>query len=83
LRGFKGSRVFTPCPLKLGWSAYKGREAGFMVLTIEPGIVPSSERIFQGKLKKANTRASLESYTSYDFSVCSAWLVFQEEIMFE
>jgi hypothetical protein len=43
-----------------------------MVLTIEPGIVPSSERIFQGKLKKANTRASLESYTSYDFSVCSA-----------
>jgi hypothetical protein len=38
---FKRSRLFAPGPLKFRDSAYESREAGFMVLTVEPCSVPS------------------------------------------
>jgi hypothetical protein len=38
---FKGGRFFTPRPLKFREPAYKRREVGFMVLTVEPLDVPS------------------------------------------
>jgi hypothetical protein len=54
-----------------------------MVLTIEPGFVPSLERSFHRKIKKATLRANLKSYTADDLSIIDASLVFQEEISFE
>jgi hypothetical protein len=59
LRSFERSRRFTPSFLELRESAYEGGEAGFMVLAVEPCSMPSPERIFQGKIKKTSTRASL------------------------
>jgi hypothetical protein len=46
LRSFEWSMLFTPSSLELEKSGYEGREAGFMVLTIEPCSMPSPERIF-------------------------------------
>jgi hypothetical protein len=46
LRGFKGSRLFTPSSLELGESAYKGGEAGHMVLVVELGSMPSPKGAF-------------------------------------
>jgi hypothetical protein len=40
------SRFFAPSSLELGESAYKWREAGLMVLTMEPCPVPSLKRGF-------------------------------------
>jgi hypothetical protein len=59
LRSFEWSRLFTPGSLELEESAYEGGEDGFVVLTIEPYSMPSLEGIFQGKIKKTSTRASL------------------------
>jgi hypothetical protein len=83
LRCFERGRLFTPSSIELRKLAYEGREAGFMVLTVEPCSVPSSERIFQGEIKKTSTRAGLKAYASYNFSICCARLVFQEEVVFE
>jgi hypothetical protein len=38
---FEWSWLFTPCSLEFGKSANEGREARFMVFTIEPSPVPS------------------------------------------
>jgi hypothetical protein len=35
MREFERCGFFAPCPLKFRESAYKGREASFMVLTVE------------------------------------------------
>jgi hypothetical protein len=59
LRSFERSRLFTLGSLELGESAYEGGEAGFMVFVVELYSVPSSEGIFQGKIKKTSTRVSL------------------------
>jgi hypothetical protein len=56
-------------------STDKGREVGFVVLTIEPCTVPSLERRFQRKIEETGTRASLEAYASYVFPVGGAPLV--------
>jgi hypothetical protein len=36
LRNFEWSRLFTPGSLELGDLPYEGREAGFMILIVEP-----------------------------------------------
>jgi hypothetical protein len=54
-----------------------------MVLTIEPGFVPSFERNFHQKVKEATMMVSLKSYTVDDLSVISNRLVLLEEIAFE
>jgi hypothetical protein len=58
-RSFEQSRLFTPSSMELGELAYKGGEARFMVLKVEPCSVPSPERMFQGKIKKTGMRDSL------------------------
>jgi hypothetical protein len=83
LRSFGRSRLFTLGSLELGELAYEGGAAGFMVLLVEPYFVPSPERIFQRKIMKTSTRVSLQANATYDFLVCNARLVFQEEIVFE
>jgi hypothetical protein len=83
LRSFEWSGLSTPSLLVLGESSHEGGEARFMVLIVEPCSVPSPERILQGKVEKTSTRLSLYAYTTYDFPICGARLVFQEKIIFE
>jgi hypothetical protein len=45
--------------LELEESAYKGREAGFMVPIVEPCSMPSAKRIFQGEIKETSARVGL------------------------
>jgi hypothetical protein len=63
LSNFERSRLFTPGSLELKELAYNGREARFMILTVEPCDMPSPERILHGKTKETNTRSSLEACT--------------------
>jgi hypothetical protein len=46
------SQLFTPSAVELGESAHEGREAGFMILTIEPCPMPSMKRVFKGRSRK-------------------------------
>jgi hypothetical protein len=55
------SWLFGPSVVKLGELAHKRREARFMILAIEPCLMPSPKRSFQGKINEANTRAGLET----------------------
>jgi hypothetical protein len=59
---FKRSRLFTPGPLKFRESTYKKREAGFVVLTVEPCPVPSPKVGLHRKVKEVDARAGLESH---------------------
>jgi hypothetical protein len=83
LREFEWGGVFTQCSLELGESAYKRKEARFMVLAIKPGPMPSLQRSLQRKVEEASTRASLETYTPNHLLVGCTWLVFQEKIVLE
>jgi hypothetical protein len=82
LRDFEWSRLFTLGSLELEELAYEGGEAGFVILAVELCSMPSSERIFHGKIKETNMRAGLEAYAPYNFSVGGARLVLQE-VVFE
>jgi hypothetical protein len=83
VREFKRSRLCDPTPLVFRESAYKGRQVGFMVLTIEPGHVPSLKRSHHREFKKATSRVSLETHTLNNLSVSGTRLIFQEKIIFE
>jgi hypothetical protein len=76
------SRLFEPSPLTFRESAHERGEARFTVLTVKPSLVPSLEINLHQEDKEAAQRASLETHTS-NFSVGSAWLVFQNEIFFK
>jgi hypothetical protein len=76
------SQLFAPSSLKLGEPAYKWREAGFVVLSIEPCSMPSPERSFQRKVEEASARAGLKTYSSNNLPVSGTQLVFQE-VVFE
>jgi hypothetical protein len=47
--------LFTLRPLKFRESAYERREAGFMVLIVEPCHVPSPKGSLYWKVKEADT----------------------------
>jgi hypothetical protein len=79
---FKWSRFFAPSVVKLGESAHKGREAGFMIISIELCPVPSPKRSFQGKIEEASMRASLETYAPNNLPVGGTRLVLQEKVVF-
>jgi hypothetical protein len=55
--------------MELGESGYKGREARFMVLAIEPSPMPSSKRNLQRKVEETSTRAGLKTYTPNNFQL--------------
>jgi hypothetical protein len=80
---FKWSRLFAPSVVKLGESAHEGREAGFMIISIEPCLVPSPNRSFQGKIEEANMRVSLETYAPNNLPVGGTQLVLQEKVVFK
>jgi hypothetical protein len=80
---FKRSRFFTPRPLKFCESAYKRREAGFMVLAVEPCPVPSSKGRLHWMVNEASTRAGLETHALDNLSVSGTRLVFQEKVILE
>jgi hypothetical protein len=80
---FKRSRFFTPRPLKFRESANKRREAGFMVLIVEPCPVPSLKGSLHRKVKEASTRAGLETHTPDNLVVSGTRVVFQEKVILE
>jgi hypothetical protein len=57
----KWSWLFGPSVGKHKELAHKRREAGIMILAIEPCLVPSPKRSFQGKINEASTRVGLET----------------------
>jgi hypothetical protein len=75
LRELEWSQLFAPSSLELGEPAYKQRETGFMVLTIEPCIMPSPKRGFQGKVVEASMRASLKTYAPNDLLIGGTRLI--------
>jgi hypothetical protein len=75
VREFNRSRLFAPCPLVFRESAYEGREAGFMVLTIELGLVPSLKRSLHWEFKNATSRVSLETHTPDNLLVSGTRLI--------
>jgi hypothetical protein len=72
LREFEWGGLFTPSSLKFRMFAYKGREARFMILTIELGLMPSLERSLQRKVEEASTRAGLKTYSPNNLLVSGA-----------
>jgi hypothetical protein len=80
---FKRSRFFTPRPLKFRESAYKRREAGFMVLIVEPRLVPSTMGSLHRKVKEDNVMAGLETHAPDNLAVSGTRLVFQEKVILE
>jgi hypothetical protein len=75
---FKRSMFFTPWPLKFRESANERREDGFVVLTVEPRLVPSLKGGLHWEVKEAGMRARLETHTSDNLAVSSTRLIFQE-----
>jgi hypothetical protein len=69
------SQLFAPSSLELGELAYERREAGFMVLAIDPFLVPSQKRGFQGNVEEASARVSLKTYAPNDLLVGGTQLI--------
>jgi hypothetical protein len=80
---FKRSRFFTPRPLKFRELAYKRREVGFMILTVEPRLMSSPKGNLHQKVKEADARAGLEAHAPENLAVCDTRLVFQEKVILE
>jgi hypothetical protein len=80
---FEWSWLLTPCSLELEEMGNTRREARFMVLTVEPSHMPSPQRSFQRKVKKASVRVGLKTHALDDFPVCGARLILQEKVNFE
>jgi hypothetical protein len=76
---FKRSRLFTLGPLKFRESAYERREAGSVLLTLEPCLVPSPKGSLHMKVKEAGARAGLETHALDNLEVSGARLIFQEK----
>jgi hypothetical protein len=79
LREFEWGGLFTSSSLKFGELVYKGSQARFMILAIEPGPMPSPKISLQKKVEETSTRAGLKTYTPNNPSVSSARAVFQEK----
>jgi hypothetical protein len=78
---FKWGGFFTLCPLELWELTNKRREAGFMILIIEPCPMPSMKRCFQVKFMNAGTRTGLETHAPNNLSVSGTRLIFQEVVL--
>jgi hypothetical protein len=80
---FKRSRLFIPGPLKFRELAYERREAGFVVLAVEPWPMPTTKGSLHQKVKEAGARADLETHVPDNLAVSDARLIFQEKVVFE
>jgi hypothetical protein len=80
---FKRSMFFTPSPLEFMELAHKGRKARFIILAVEPCLVPSLKRNLHRKIKEASTRADLKTHTPNDLTVSGTRLIFQEKVILE
>jgi hypothetical protein len=83
MKEFERCGFFAPCPLKFRESAYKGRQLWFMVLIVEPRLVPSLKRGLHAILKKADVWVGMETHTPNNLSVSGTRLIFQEKIVLE
>jgi hypothetical protein len=80
---FKRSRFFTARPLKFRDFVYKKREAGFVVLAVQPRPMPSPKGSLHWKVKEAGTRVGLETHALDKLAACGTRLVFQEKVILE
>jgi hypothetical protein len=80
---FKRGRFFTPRPLKFKEPGYKRREAGFMVLAVEPCPVPSPKGSLHQEVNEASVRAGLETHAPDNLAVSGTQLGFQEKVILE
>jgi hypothetical protein len=80
---FKGGRLFTPRHLKFREMTYERREAGFVVLAVEPHLVPSLKGNLHRKVKEAGARADLETHAPDNLAVSGTRLAFQEKVILE
>jgi hypothetical protein len=69
--------------LKFREPAYKRREVGFMVLVVEPCLVPSPKGSLHQKVKEAGTRAGLETHAPNNLTISGTRLVFQEKVILQ
>jgi ribosome-associated protein YbcJ (S4-like RNA binding protein) len=76
-------RLLNPRVIVLGVSANKGRQAGLVVLTIEPLGVPALERGFQRKGQETPVGLSLNADSAHHLVVGGAQLVLQEKVVLE
>jgi hypothetical protein len=73
---FKRSRFFTPRPLKFRELAYERREAGFVVLTVEPCPMPSSKGSLHQDVNEASVKAGLETHSPDNLAFSDTRLIF-------
>jgi hypothetical protein len=66
---FEWGGFFTPSSLELRESAYKGREARCMVLTIKQSPMPYPKRSLHMKIEEAGARAGLKTCACNNLSV--------------
>jgi hypothetical protein len=79
LGGFKRSRLFTPSHLELRELTNNWREAGFVVLAVELGSMPSPKRALQMKIEEVGTRVGLEAYTLITFRLAALSWYFKKK----
>jgi hypothetical protein len=63
--------------------ANEQREARFMVLAIERGLMPSLKRSLQGKAEEVMMQARLDADTTDDLPLGSTRLIFQKKVVLE
>jgi hypothetical protein len=80
---FKRGRFFTPWPLKFREPAYKRREVGFLILIVEPCLVPSPKGSLHQKVKEPSVRVGFETHAPDNLLVSGTLLVFQEKVILE
>jgi hypothetical protein len=74
---------FNPSRVVLGKMADERRKAGLVILTVEPLLMRTLERRFQGKVEETVVRTSLFPNTTYHLSFGGAGLVLLDEIVLE
>jgi hypothetical protein len=78
---FEWGKFFTPSPLELRESGNKGKQARFVVLTVEPYSMSSPKRSLHGKVKETGARVGLMTHGSNELLISGARLIFQEKIV--
>jgi hypothetical protein len=79
----KWGRFFTPRPLKFKAPANKRREAGFVILAVEPCPVQSPKVCLHRKVQEAGAWAGLETHATDNLAISDTLLVFQEKVILD
>jgi hypothetical protein len=75
------SRLLYPRFIVLEEAADERQQARLMVLAVKLLRMPAFEGRFEGKVEEIPMRSCLNADSTNFLAFCSAWLIFQEEIM--